>query len=72
MVAAAQLMPLTRRWSWLRDATLLLFVALTYLLVPVVTFGVLLAAMGAAQSELPDRWAAALYLGVALLIAVAA
>jgi hypothetical protein len=69
-VALTFLVPLARRWAWLRDLTLLVFVATAYLLLPVITFGVLLAAMGLAQSSLPEPRATALYLAVALLIVV--
>jgi hypothetical protein len=69
-VAVTFLVPLPRRWAWLRDLTLVLFVASAYVLLPVVTFGVLLAAMGLAQSSLPEPRATALYLAVALLIVV--
>jgi hypothetical protein len=70
-VALLFLLPVGTRWRWVRDAALVAFIALTYLLLPVVTFGVLLAALGVAQSELPEQRAAALYLAVALIIAFA-
>ncbi|WP_211262380.1 hypothetical protein [Nitriliruptor alkaliphilus] len=69
-VAVLYLSPMSRRLRWLRDLSLAAFVAVTYLILPVITFGALLAALGLASSSLPDRPAAVLYLAVALLIAV--
>lgn len=51
VVAAAFLLPFRRRWHWLRPATLLAFCLTTYLLVPVVGFGVLLVTAGLAQER---------------------
>lgn len=50
-VAAAFLLPLPRRHGAWRDVTLVLFVATTYLMAPVLTFGLLLLVMGFAQVE---------------------
>ncbi len=70
-VAVAFLAPLARRWRWLRDATLLVFVVATYPLAPVVGFGQLLVAMSVVQSELRARLRAFIYIatfiGIGLL-----
>jgi hypothetical protein len=60
-VAAAFLTPLPRRWRWLRDVTLLAFVASTYVLAPVIGFGWLLLAMGVVQSDLSPKLRNRLY-----------
>lgn len=52
VVAAAFLLPLRHRWEWLRPASLLAFCFTTYLLVPVVGFGVLLVTVGLAQERI--------------------
>lgn len=70
-VALVFLLPVTARRRGLSDVVLLLFTAVTYVLLPVITFGLLLAAMGVAQSELPDKLAAASYLAIALFVVLA-
>lgn len=60
-VAVAFLAPLPQRWRWLRDATLLTFVASTYVLAPVIGFGWLLLAMGVVQSDLSAKLRNRLY-----------
>jgi hypothetical protein len=68
VVALALLLPLTARWRWLRDATLLVFVLATYPLAPVLPFAWLLLSMGAMQSELSSRTRNRVYIGTFLLI----
>jgi hypothetical protein len=68
-VALAFLLPLRRR-TWLRHALLLLFCATTYAVAPVVSFGWLLLAMGAAQCEPEARRMRLAYLAVFGLLVV--
>lgn len=49
-VAAAFLLPLRQRWSWVRHALLVAFAVTTYLVVPIGGFGTLLLVLGAAQT----------------------
>ncbi len=49
-VAVAFLLPLRRRFAWLRHATLIAFVASTYVVVPIGGFGSLLLVLGAAMA----------------------
>lgn len=62
-VALAFVLPLRGRHQRWRDVILLVFVAATYPLAPVVSFGYTLIALGALQSHLPDRSRRWLYLG---------
>ena len=62
-VAVTFLAPLRERVRWLRDASLLVFVAGTYPFAPVLGYGRLLLAMGAVQSQLPPRVRALVYVG---------
>jgi hypothetical protein len=68
-VAVAFLAPLRGRWRYLRDAALLVFVASTYPLAPVLGFAWLLICMGAMASHLRTAWRYGLY--VAAFAAVA-
>ncbi len=61
--ALAFLVPLGRS-KWLRDALLLLFCATTYAVAPVVSFGWLLLALGAAQTEPEAKRTRLAYLAV--------
>lgn len=67
-VAVAYLAPLPDRFRWARDATLLLFIVATYPLAPVIPFGWLLIAMGAATSDLPPRIVAPTYVAAFVLV----
>jgi hypothetical protein len=49
-VAAAFLAPARARWAWIGDAALLAFIATTYLLAPVIIFGLLLLTLGLAAT----------------------
>ena len=60
-VAVTFLAPLRGRWRWLRDAALLVFVASTYPLAPVLGFAWLLICMGAMASHLRTAWRYGLY-----------
>lgn len=53
-----------------RDLSLMVFTATTYFLVPVLGFGCLLCAMGAAQCEAKQRWTRMSYAVLSLTIAV--
>lgn len=66
-IAAAFLLPLRRRWGWIRHACLLIFTITTYVIVPVGGFGTLLLVLGAAQAD-TVRLRLAYYLGVAVLL----
>jgi hypothetical protein len=70
-VAITFLAPLPERWRWLRDATLIGFIATTYPLAPVLGFGWLLVCMGAMQSRLRSQVRIFVYVltfaGIALL-----
>ena len=71
VIAVAFLAPLRGSWRQLRDLTLLMFVVLTYAIVPVAGFGLLLVVMSLAQSDLPERGRTTfLYLGVVTLVAM--
>ena len=54
-VAVVFLLPLRAHRRWVRDATLIAFVLLTYPIAPVLPFAWLLLSMGAMQSELPEK-----------------
>ncbi|MEX0831560.1 MAG: hypothetical protein WD007_03060 [Nitriliruptoraceae bacterium] len=60
-VAVSFLAPLKRRWAWMRDASMLVFVVATYPLAPVLGFGRLLLVMSAMQSSLRPRVRAVAY-----------
>lgn len=67
-IAVAFLLPAGRTLGWLRDGLLLLFVASTYLIAPVVGFGWLLIALGYAQCERDRRaWRMAYLLTLVVL-----
>lgn len=66
-IAVAMLAPDRARWPAIRSASLLVFMATTYLVVPVVRFGLLLAALGIAQSE--GRWRQAFWWSIPVLLA---
>jgi hypothetical protein len=66
-VAMAFLVPLRRRWAWLRHGSLLAFATTTYLVVPVGGFGTLLLVLGAAQAT-TERLRTGYYLGAIVLL----
>ena len=65
--AIAMLGPDRPRWRAARSLLLLTFMATTYLVVPVVRFGLLLAALGIGQSS--GRWRAAFWWSIPALLA---
>jgi hypothetical protein len=69
-VAIVFLAPLRARWRWLRDAALLVFVAATYPLAPVLGFAWLLICMGAMASHLRTPWRYGLYVTAFAAIAL--
>jgi hypothetical protein len=69
-VAVTFLAPLRQRWRWLRDATLLVFIAATYPLAPVLGFGWLLICMGAMASQLQTRLRYGLYVAAFAALAL--
>jgi hypothetical protein len=66
-IAVAMLAPDRPRWHAIRSVSLLVFMATTYLVVPVVRFGLLLAALGIAQSV--GRWRHAFWWSIPALLA---
>ena len=66
-IAIAMLGPDRPRWRAMRCALLLTFMATTYLVVPVVRFGVLLAALGIGQAQ--GRWRRAFWWSIPALLA---
>ena len=58
------------RWikSQLRNGSLLVFTITTYLVVPVVGFGLLFATMGIAQTHARESRTRAAYLGISMLV----
>lgn len=69
-VAATFLAPLRARWRWLRDASVVLFVAATYPLAPVTGFGLLVLAMAAMVSELRPRVRTAVYVAAFVFVSL--
>lgn len=66
-IAIAMLGPDRPRWRAARSLLLLVFMATTYLVVPVVRFGLLLAALGIGQSA--GRWRTAFWWAIPALVA---
>jgi hypothetical protein len=66
-VAVTFLVPLRRRWGWLRHAALIAFAATAYVIVPIGGFGALLLVLAAATVE--TERARATYLAASLVLA---
>ena len=66
-IAVTMLGPDRPRWRAARSLLLLVFMGTTYLVVPVVRFGLLLAALGIGQSE--GRWRTAFWWSIPALVA---
>ncbi len=69
-VAVTYLAPLPERWRWLRDATILLFVATTYPLAPVTGFGLLVLTMAVMVSQLKPRPRTVLYVAAVVFVSL--
>ena len=67
-IAVSFLLPLRRRYEWLRHACLLAFAGTTYLIVPVGGFGTLLMLLGASQSSSERMRMTYLVAGLGLLV----
>ena len=67
-LAAFFLIPGNRIWSFLRNASLLVFAVTTYLVVPVLGFGNLFMAMGYAQCENSEKRTKIAYLATSILL----
>lgn len=69
-LALAFLLPLAKKWTWIRDVLLAGFFIGTYVMVPVSGFGNLLAVMGFAASNLELKRRAYLYGGLLVLMEI--
>ena len=67
-IAVSFLLPLRRRYEWLRHACLLAFAGTTYLIVPVGGFGTLLMLLGASQASSERMRMTYLVAGLGLLV----
>ena len=68
LIATAFLLPLKGGWRRMGDLALLVFIATTYPLAPVLVFGLLLLVMGFSQTRSPDTsWRLAYLLGYVVL-----
>jgi hypothetical protein len=68
MLGTLFLLPASKKTSWLRNATLILFAITTYSVAPVRGFGWMLMLLGLAQTEPEERTFRWGYLGALLLI----
>ncbi|GEM_PF-611122 len=69
-VAATFLAPLRERWRWLRDASVVLFVATTYPLAPVTGFGLLVLTMSVMASEVKPRTRTVVYIAAFIFVSL--
>ena len=69
-VAVTFLAPLRERWRWLRDASVVLFVATTYPLAPVTGFGLLVLTMAVMVSELRPRTRTIVYVAAFVFVSL--
>jgi hypothetical protein len=60
LIALVFLLPLTSKWKWLRDLTLIFFMLTAYTIIPVASFGTQLAYLGYAATD--SKWSRATFI----------